>query len=156
MPGSPFFFSHARQLRHPMSAANKEEYVKFTKMWAAGIAAGVAAFALTSGPASAWHTVAPPVADPSGVDFDAACVIGRASSVESPFGDGCDGISTYDGSTESTDLRSVDLKKNAAGQLEATFTVDGPIPPAGSQATTPALGTADPPTPQPAARPKNE
>ena len=106
-------------------------------------------------------TNAAPFDDGTGVDFDAACILGNpaaptptpnyipspgapgGSLALPPAGDGCDGISLYDGDTESTDLRNVDLFKNAAGQLEASFSADGGIPAAGS-ATPPALGAGLP------------
>jgi hypothetical protein len=96
--------------------------------------------------------VPPTGSDPSGVDFDASCVIadpqvpvGAGNNIPSTNppgapggslgvpagGSGCQGISTYDGGTESTDFRSVALSR-AGSQIVAEFTVDGPIPPAGS------------------------
>jgi len=49
----------------------------------------------------------------------------------------------YDGSTETTDLRAVTLGRSSGNQLVATFTVDGPIPAAGSTFTPALYGSAD-------------
>lgn len=78
--------------------------------------------------------------DPSGVDYDATCLMNLgitaspANSISSPSGTGCPGVSLYDGSTETTDLQSVSLESTATGGLglKATFVVDGPVPAAGS------------------------
>jgi len=99
--------------------------------------------------------------DASGVDVDATCVLGDPTKltnagenyIQSPgnpggtwqrdpvtgqIGNGCDGVSTYDGSTETTDFRKVTLSTNGVGrgtwsttQVTAAFNVDGPIPAAG-------------------------
>jgi hypothetical protein len=91
------------------------------------------------------------IRDASGVDFDAACGIPDPTKITPPGennvdspgsaggtfdgGDGCDGVSTYDGSTESTDLNQVTLGTNGVdnagasdNQLVATWRFDGPLP----------------------------
>ena len=110
--------------------------MKSRKARAGGIVAGVIALSSVTIPANA--IVAPPIGDPSGVDFDPACVVrfhsaqvGAADDVPSPgTNDNCL-VGTYDGSTESIDFRSVNLS-GTNGQLVAEFDVDGAIPPAGS------------------------
>lgn len=79
------------------------------------------------------------IVDADGVDYDAACreptqprsSAPPADSVASPNGTGCT-TSRYDGSTESTDIRSVSLESTSTGRLKASMTIDGPIPAAGS------------------------
>jgi len=101
-----------------------------------------------------WVAAPPPVAagttgavaDGDGVDFDAACLKDdkpaglpplanpRApNAIASPAGTGCGtGAGTrYDGSTESTDLRSFSLEGLANGRPKATCDVDRDIPAAG-------------------------
>ena len=118
--------------------------MKFTKMKAAGIAAGVAAFAFIGTPATAGSVT---VTDGDGVDFDAACVVGTSATTPgpnnivsdpasndpggAPAGDGCEGVSNYDGLTESTDFNDVTVDITS-GTIKATFDVDGAIPLAGS------------------------
>jgi len=127
--------------------------LKFTKLKAVGIVAGVAALAFITTPASAGSSA---ITDVSGVDNDAACQIGNPTNVTAPApnyipspgapggslgvpagGDGCDGISTYGDSAETVDLRNVDLSFTG-GKLTAAFTVDGTIP-----GGTASLATAD-------------
>lgn len=75
------------------------------------------------------------VTDPSGVDYDAACTPRNQrpgplapNSYASPGGTGClTGLSTYDGSTEATDLRLVSLSTSSLGELVASFRVDGSL-----------------------------
>jgi hypothetical protein len=121
--------------------------LKFTKLKAVGIAAGVAALAFITTPANAVT-----ITDGSGVDFDAGCVLGdptaaapEPNNVGSPGG-GCT-FTTYDGSTDSTDFSTVEVTSATHantwnGQLVATFNVDGNIPAAGST-TNPLFGAAD-------------
>src|SRR5687768_4455978 len=92
------------------------------------------------------------VTDASGVDFDAACILSTdtattsANNIASPGapggslqgGGGCESLTTYDGRTEATDLRSAGLSSAAVShadsntQLTASWTADGVIPAAGS------------------------
>jgi len=99
----------------------------------------------------AQNGIAGVLLDPDGVDVDAGSVIGDPTKftvpdpniIKSPGaaggswqgGDGADGISTYDGSTETTDFSSFSLLDNNVSsgahsntQLVATFDVDGTIP----------------------------
>jgi hypothetical protein len=92
--------------------------------------------------------------DASGVDFDAACLVGEPTrltpsgpnNVPSP-GSYTDCLfGTYDGSTESTDLNRVTLASTGVDnpgpsddQLVATWRLDAPLPPAGGQCN-PAVG----------------
>jgi hypothetical protein len=116
--------------------------LKFTRLKAVGIAAGVAAFAFIGTPAQAGSTTA---ADADGVDFDASCLVGSPSAppstpnnVPSPGTNANCLVGTYDGSTESTDFNSVTLSSSSVShgasdtRLSATFDVDGAIPAAGS------------------------
>jgi len=119
-----------------------------------GGAGGPAAQPGQHGGAGAWLPAGGgAVLDADGVDVDAACQIGDPTKltnappnyIKSPGsaggtwtgGDGCDGISSYDGSTESTDFKKVTLSTNGLGsaqgphsntQVTATFNVDGTIP----------------------------
>jgi hypothetical protein len=120
--------------------------LKFTKLKAVGIAAGVSVFALLSGPAHAGSTS---TTDASGTDYEPGCVADASTTPPPPnhWGNGnkCT-VSTSDGS-----VTSIDLTNNASvtpsalglsfanGQLTATFHVAGPIPAAGSTN----LGAAD-------------
>ena len=80
------------------------------------------------------------IVDADGVDYDAGCQLSLATtpppanSIASPSGTGCPGVSLYDGSTETTDLRSVTLESTGTSGLsvKATFVVDGAVPTAGS------------------------
>jgi hypothetical protein len=90
---------------------------------------------MVGAPAQAGSTGA--ISDASGVDYDAACQVGTSitppapNSYASPGGTGCQGVSLYDGSTESTDFSSVQLE-SVGGDLKATFDTDKNIPAAGS------------------------
>jgi hypothetical protein len=134
--------------------------LRFTRLKAAGIAAGVAAFAFLSSPALAGggdDDFPPPSgALNDGVDFDAACLVSAPlttpgpNNIESPGGTSCGGavgVGSYDGSTETTDIGAFSLTKTnvvngvSNTQLVASWTVDGCIPAAGSTAN-PALAPA--------------
>jgi hypothetical protein len=125
--------------------ARRREYVKFTRLKAAGVAAGVAAFAFIGTHASAHASAGVTSSDGSGVDFDAACLIGDPSAppatpnnVPSPGANSACLVGTYDGSTESTDLNNVSLSTNGVdnvgpsdNQLVARWGLDAQLPPAG-------------------------
>jgi hypothetical protein len=115
--------------------------MKLTRMKAASVAALLSVFALTSSGARAAGST-PLIGDGDGVDYDAACVLNTdlppaagpdavGSPGTSPCADGS-GVSTYDGSTESTDIRDVALASDPNGRFMARCTLDGPIVPAGS------------------------
>jgi hypothetical protein len=126
--------------------------VGITRLRGAAVAAAITALALTSTPAQAGSTS---VADPSGVDFDAACrqrhpqaPPAAPDDVPSPGANANCLAGTYDGSTEATDVRGCSLSSNGvdnAGpsdtQLVATCSTDGPMPPAGGTCN-PAFGGA--------------
>jgi hypothetical protein len=124
-----------------------------SRRWVAVVAAALVAVVLPAVPAHANGTTS---ADGSGVDYDAACIFPDPAgpppppnSIQTPSspggswkgGSGCDGVSTYDGSTASTDILDVSLSTNGVShgtsttQLIASCTLDGSLPPAGS--TTP-------------------
>jgi hypothetical protein len=127
------------------------------------VAAATLAVVSAISPAQAGGNVS--ITDGDGVDYDAACAVRQQgpppppNSVRSPGlpggtqqgGDGCQGTSTYDGSTESTDIRSVSLASDEVThgvsdvQLVATCTMDAPIPFAGD--TTPPLTASNPDLP---------
>lgn len=70
-----------------------------------------------------------------GVDFDAACV--RSTAITPPTPNsittaGCPGVTTYDGSTTSTDLTGGSLGSTASNGLHATWSIVGSVPPPGS------------------------
>jgi hypothetical protein len=98
-----------------------------------------AAFAFTAPPATAGTTGV--INDAPGVDYDAACVKDTSSSPPSansissgPGAAGCQGVTTYDGSTTSTDLTSVSLQSTTTNglSLKGTWTVAGSLPAPGS------------------------
>jgi hypothetical protein len=137
--------------------------LRFTRLKAAVIAAGVAAFAFIGSPATAGTVT---TFDQFGaVDFDAACVLGtgldngsvpEANNIPTPGapggslgspagGDGCEGISTYDGSTAATDLYEVTMDSTALGtnndvMLGAEFLVAGVAPMPGDMSCNPQVG----------------
>lgn len=83
-----------------------------------------------------------PQVERNGVDFDAACLVNAqqplqsspppSNSIASTNGTGCPGLSTYDGSTRATDLVTVKLESDTAGNLHASFMIGQALPPAGS------------------------
>jgi hypothetical protein len=123
--------------------------LRFTRLKAMVVAAGVAALALIgSTPASAGSVT---TYDAFGaVDFDAACVLGtdpnvpEANNIGSP-GAGCTGVTSYDGSTAATDLYEVTMDSTALGtnndvQLGAEFLVAGVAPMPGTTTCNPQVG----------------
>jgi hypothetical protein len=121
---------------------------RFTATKLALVALTASALAFPAGRAEATGSVS--AVDANGVDYDAACAQPvwppsppSPNSVRSPGlpggslgwpagGDGCSGFSSYDGSTEATDLSRVSLSSTAGGQMIARCDLDGAIPPAGS------------------------
>ena len=114
--------------------------------------AGAAALAMVT--VTDTSALAVTITDGDGVDYDAACLVSDPfapppgpTSVGSP-GAGCRGLNMHDGRTDATDLSSVSLSSQAVyrsasdRRLVATFTVDGPIPAAGSR-TPPLFGGID-------------
>lgn len=103
-------------------------------------AAASALIVTTAGTTPAHAGSTGTIVDADGVDYDAACQLNTAlappsaNSIASPSGSGCPGVSLYDGSTETTDLRSVTLETTGTNGLsvKATFVVDGAVPAAGS------------------------
>lgn len=123
-----------------MNTAAHKTARKTARIVATAAASLVLSLGLVGGstpPAYAGGTGA--ISDPSGVDYDAGCMASinltapPANSIGSPSGTGCAGVSVYDGSTETTDLRSASLESTglAGLGLKATFVVDGPVPAAG-------------------------
>ncbi len=114
--------------------------MKFNKLKAGALVAGIAAFTLLSGPAAQATGTTGTIPDSSGTEWDPACILHtglNAPGAASPGASQCE-VTTYDGSEEAVDLQSASLASNASGQLVATFTVDQAIPPAGSS-----LGAVD-------------
>ena len=95
---------------------------------------GLGALSLTTAPAKAGTTT---IFDGDGVDYDPACVVGGfttpppANGTGSPGGSPC-ALTTYDGTTELSDISDVALSSASNGDIIATFTVDGTIPAPGS------------------------
>jgi hypothetical protein len=124
--------------------------MKFNKRRGAFIAALVTVGALAGSPATAGGAGVL-ILDASGVDYDAACTANTdlpppgPDAVGSPGTSYCQdgsGVSTFDGSTEATDIRGVSLGSNA-GAFVARCDLDE-IVPAGS-ITPPPLGGLDTP-----------
>src|SRR5688500_18673449 len=122
-----------------------------SKWWRAAVLAAAAAFVLPGSPATAVGTTGA-ITDPSGVDYDAACIVNTdrptpgPNAIGSPGTSYCadgSGVSVYDNSTEATDIRSVSLASDVAGRFVATCELDQ-IVPAGSTVQ-PAVGGADTP-----------
>lgn len=114
----------------------------------------------------AWTATATPparagtvtITDGSGVDYDAACLMSNPlaptpgpNSIGSPGTSSACSLGTYDGSTESTDIRNVSLSSQAVShgvsnvQLVATCETDKIIPLAGS--TSVPVGASNPDLP---------
>lgn len=127
--------------------------MSFTRMRVAGIVAGLA-FVVLPAPVLAGSTS---VTDGVGIDYDAACLRGtwpagppNGAAAATPDsvqggapggsltgGAGCAGLSHYDGSAASSDLRSASLSTGAnPSDLSATFTIGTPVAPAGSTTRT--------------------
>jgi hypothetical protein len=140
--------------------ARRDFLLRFTRLKAAVIAAGVAAIAFIGSPATAGSVT---TFDQFGaVDFDAACLLGtgldngtvpEANNIPTPGapggslgvppgGDGCEVVSTYDGSTAGTDLYEVTMDSTAVTngpsnvQLGAEFLIAGLAPLPGNNCPT--------------------
>ena len=115
--------------------------MRFTRILTIGTTAiAAAALMAVTNPSLVHAGSTGTILDPSGVDYDAGCQASTAitpppaNSIASPSGTGCPGVSLYDGSTETTDLRSVTLETTGTNghSVKATFVVDGAVPVAGS------------------------
>jgi hypothetical protein len=115
--------------------------LRFTRLKAFVIAAGVAALALiNTTPASAGSATT--FDSSTGVDFDAACLVGNPSAppatpnnVPSPGTNSACLVGTYDGSTEATDIYETTMDSTAVGtdvMLAAEWAIQSPLPNAGS------------------------
>ena len=104
--------------------------MKFTKLKAAGIAAGVAVFALMSSSAEGFATQTR--ADGPGTDYDPGCILATTLVNGANSRGACPGLSLYDGSRGAEDLAGVTLA-SGSGQVTATYTLNtAAIPAAGS------------------------
>lgn len=112
-----------------------------TRKWgtaACAIAAAVGMLLSLAGtPAQATGSTGS-IVDADGIDYDPTCFVevpsaGRvANGIASPGGTGCTGTTSYDGSVEAADIRSVSLESTSTGWLKGSITVDGAIPAPGT------------------------